>query len=43
MALEQLELEAEAEAEAQEESDESEEREFAADDGVLLEKHNESA
>jgi segregation and condensation protein B len=43
MALEQLELEAEAENEAEQDSDESEEREFAADDGVLLEKHDESA
>lgn len=43
LALEQMELEAEAESDAQKESDEAAEQEFADDDGVLLEKQNESA
>jgi len=43
LVLEQLEIEAEAESEAQQESDEVTEQEFADDDGVLLEKQNESA
>ena len=43
LVMEQLELEAEAESDAQLEADEATEQEFADDDGVLLEKQNESA
>lgn len=43
LVLEQMELEAEAEAEADQASGESAEREFADDDGVLLENESESA
>ena len=43
LVLEQMELEAEAEAEADQASGECAEREFADDDGVLLENESESA
>ena len=43
LVLEQMELEAEAESDAQQEADEATGQEFADDDGVLLEKQNESA
>lgn len=43
LVMEQLELEAEAESDAQLEADEATEQEFADDNGVLLEKQNESA
>ena len=43
LVLEQMELEAEAESDAQQDADEATGQEFADDDGVLLEKQNESA
>lgn len=43
LAFEQMELEAEVEAEAEQGSDDSAERQFADDDGVLLENQSESA
>ena len=43
LVLEQMESEAEAESDAQQEVDEATGQEFADDDGVLLEKQNESA
>ena len=43
LVLEQMEMETEAESEAQQESDEAEDEEFAGNDGVLLEKQEESA
>lgn len=43
LVLDQMEMEAEAESDAQQNSDEATEQEFADDDGVLLEKQNESA